>query len=106
MQRAPWGRPPAGPPPPFDPELASFARAFRETWPSVTPAMIPLLRQPAALPRPSDEELARGGAFTVGTTSVPGPPGGPDVELLICRPTSTNVPTAALYHVHGGGLFA
>jgi acetyl esterase/lipase len=97
---------PPGPPPPFDPELAAFARAFRETWPSVTPAMIPLLRQPAALPRLTDEELAKGGAFTVETTSVPGPVGAPDVELLICRPTGVEPPTAALYHLHGGGLFA
>ena len=96
----------AGPPPPFDPELASFARAFRADWPSVTPAMIPLLRQPAALYRPSDEELARGGAFTVETVSVPGPVDAPAVELLVCRPTGVADPTAVLYHLHGGGLFA
>lgn len=97
---------PPGPAPPLDRELVSFARAFRETWPSVTPAMIPLLRQPAALPRPSDEELTRGGAFTVETASVPGPVDAPDVDLLICRPRSAATPTAALYHLHGGGLFA
>jgi acetyl esterase/lipase len=97
---------PPGPPPPFDPELASFARAFRQAWPSVTPAMIPLLRQPAALPRPTDDDLACGGAYTVETTCVPGPVDAPDVQLLICRPTSACVPTAVLYHLHGGGLFA
>lgn len=102
--RTPTGQP--GPPPPFDPELASFARAFRETWPPVTPAMIPLLRQPAALPRPTDEELAQGGAFTIETASAPGPVGAPDVQLLICRPTGVDTPTAVLYHLHGGGLFA
>ena len=95
-----------GPPPPFDPELASFARTFRENWPSVTPAMIPLLRQPAALPRPSDEELAQNGAFTVETQTVPGPAGAPDVQLLICHPAGVGAPTALLYHFHGGGLFA
>jgi acetyl esterase/lipase len=93
-------------PPPFDPELASFARAFRENWPPVTPAMIPLLRQPAALPRPTDEELALDGVFTVDTAAVPGPAGAPDVELLICRPTGVPAPTPVLYHLHGGGLFA
>lgn len=99
----PGGR---GGPPPFDPELASFARAFRETWPSVTPAMIPLLRRPAALRMPTDEELSRDGAFTIATRSVPGPPGAHDVSLIVCRPTGVEAPTAALYHVHGGGLFA
>lgn len=103
-QGAPPG--PPGPPPPFDPELASFARDFRETWPSVTPAMIPLLREPAALPRPTDQELSRDGAFTIETTSVPGPVDAPDVQLLICRPTATGAATPALYHLHGGGLFA
>jgi acetyl esterase/lipase len=68
--------------------------------------MIPLLRQPAALPLLTDEDLARGGAFTVGTRSVPGPEGAPEVPLLICRPTGVSPPTAALVHVHGGGLFA
>jgi acetyl esterase/lipase len=95
-----------GPPPPFDPELAAFAREFRATWPSVTPAMIPLLRQPAALPRPSDTELARGGAFTVETRAVPGPAGAPDLPLLICLPAGAAGPTPLLYHLHGGGLFA
>jgi acetyl esterase/lipase len=95
-----------GPPPPYDPELASFAQAFRQNWPPVTPAMIPLLRQPAALPRASDEELANGGAFTVETCRVPGPADAPQLQLLICRPTGADAATALLYHLHGGGLFA
>lgn len=97
---------PVGPPPPLDPELVAFATAFSEAWPSVTPGMIPLLRQSCALPMPTDEELARNGAFTVETRLVPGHAGDPDVPLLICRPTGVDGRTGALYHVHGGGLFA
>ncbi|MBN1173716.1 MAG: alpha/beta hydrolase [Micromonosporaceae bacterium] len=68
--------------------------------------MIPLLRRPAALPLPTDEELARGGAFTVETRWTRERAGAPSVPLLVCRPTAAKAPTAALYHVHGGGLFA
>lgn len=95
---------PVGPLPPFDPELESFAIAFARNWPSVTPGMIPLLRE-CELPIPTDEELSRGGLFTVEARSVPARPGAPEIPLLICRPTGVKAPTGALYHVHGGGLF-
>jgi acetyl esterase/lipase len=68
--------------------------------------MIPLLRQPHALPLPTNQELERDGAFTVTTRSVAAPAGAPDLGLLICLPTGTSAPVGALYHVHGGGLFA
>lgn len=95
-----------GPPPPFDPELAAFARAFAETWPSITPSMIPLLRQPHALPLPTDQELERDGAFTVVTRSIPADAGAPEIPMIICVPNNASTPVGALYHVHGGGLFA
>jgi acetyl esterase/lipase len=36
--------------------------------------------------------------------SVPGPEGAPEVSLLICRPAAVPAPTAAIYHIHGGGM--
>ena len=95
-----------GPPPPFDPECATVLEAMAEFLPpALTPEMIPLLRQPnPALPAPTDEELARDGAFTVETRQVPGPEGAPDVSLLICRPTSVAGPVPVVYHTHGGGM--
>ena len=96
-----------GPPPPFDPECAAALTALAEFLPpSMTPDMIPLLRQPhPALPAPpTDEDLRRGGAFTVEERSVAGPAGAPEVSLLICRPTSASAPVAAIYHIHGGGM--
>jgi acetyl esterase/lipase len=104
---SPPGTPtPVGPPPPFDPELAAVLAAIAEFLPpALTVDMIPALRQPnPALPAPTDEELARGGAFTVEERAVPGPEGAPDVSLLICRPTGASTPTAAIYHIHGGGM--
>jgi acetyl esterase/lipase len=94
------------PPVPFDPELAAALSVFAEFLPpAFTPEMIPLLRQPnPAMPAPTDEDLARGGVFTVEERAVPGPEGAPDVSLLVCRPTAATAPTAAIYHIHGGGM--
>jgi acetyl esterase/lipase len=72
--------------------------------------MIPMLRGGAAL-GPSDEDLARGGAFTVRQLSAPGPAG--DVPLLVCQPSDATVEAAGgdpalarpvIYHSHGGGM--
>ncbi|MFG1920657.1 hypothetical protein [Cryptosporangium sp. NPDC048952] len=36
--------------------------------------------------------------------TVPGPDGEPDISLLICLPKRVATPTAAIYHIHGGGM--
>lgn len=97
-----------GPPPPFDPELAAVLAPMAEFLPSaLTADMIPLLRQPnPAAPVPTDEDLRRGGVFSVEERAVPGPEGAPDISLLICRPTAAEQPTAAIYYTHGGGMVA
>src|SRR4051794_11845220 len=91
-----------GPPVPFDPECAEAMGTIAELIPpSVTPEMIPILRQPnPARPAPTNEDLQRGGAFTVEERSVRGPDGAPDVPLLICSPTSTSTPVPAIYYIH------
>ncbi|SOR77827.1 MULTISPECIES: alpha/beta hydrolase [Streptomyces] len=94
-----------GPPPPFDPELAAELPSLTASVPSsITSDMIPELRRRS--PRgPTDEELCRHGAFTVEERSAPGPPGAPPVPLLVCRPTRAAAATAAVYYIHGGGMF-
>jgi acetyl esterase/lipase len=76
-------------------------------FPALTLEAIPAVRAGAELfmPRPTNEELARGGAYAVEERTVPGPEGGPDVALIVIRPTTTAAPAPALYHVHGGGMF-
>ncbi len=93
-------------PPPFDPELAAGLAVLAEHIPPVfTLDMIPVLRQgTAVMAPPSDEELSRGGAFEITERRVPGPEGAPEISLLICRPAGAAVPTAAIYHIHGGGM--
>jgi acetyl esterase/lipase len=72
----------------------------------LTVEAIPFLRAADFIPRPTDEELSRGGAFAVEERSVPGPVGAPDVALVICRPTAATGPVPTLYFTHGGGMIA
>lgn len=94
-----------GPPPPYDPECGAVL-AQLPAFPPLTVEAIPFLRAADFIPRPTNEELSRGGAFSVEERHVPGPEGAPDVELLICRPTPAGVPVPALYFTHGGGMIA
>ncbi|ONH58194.1 esterase [Frankia sp. CcI49] len=97
-----------GPPPPFDVELAAALEMFGALLPQpMTPAVIRELRERMAGIVVSDEQLARGGAFTVETVSLPvglGGQGGFELPLVVCRPTSTRTPAAAVYFMHGGGM--
>jgi acetyl esterase/lipase len=92
------------PPVPIDPELDAALRPLRELLPSsIRPEDVPAFK---ARPREdlSDEDLRRGGAFEVEERTVPGPPGAPEVSLLICRPSGAAGPLPAVYHTHGGGM--
>ena len=97
---------PVGPPPPFDPELAVALAAMAEGGAGeFTLEAIPLLRQgPTPWPPVTDDDLRRGGTYEVSSRLVPGPPGAPDVPLLICRPTGAAAPVGAVYYIHGGGM--
>ena len=68
---------PVGPPPPFDAELDAALAVFAEFMPpSITPDLIPLMRQPnPAMMPPSDEQLARDGKFSIEERGVAGPGG-------------------------------
>ncbi|WP_235190676.1 alpha/beta hydrolase [Amycolatopsis rifamycinica] len=63
------------------------------------------MREPVpGVEAPTDEILSRGGAYSVQTRTVPGPTGQQDISLLICLPKHATTPTAAIYHIHGGGM--
>jgi acetyl esterase/lipase len=94
-----------GPPPPYDPECGEVLAAL-PPFPPLTVEAIPFLRAAEFIPRPTDEDLARGGAFTVEERMVPGPVGAPDVSLVICLPTATARPVPTLYFTHGGGMIS
>jgi acetyl esterase/lipase len=94
-----------GPQPPFDAECAAVL-ATVPPFPPLTADTIALHRQigEQMIPRPTDEDLARGGRFVVDERSVPGPAGAPDISLLVSRPVSPSGPTPVLYYTHGGGM--
>lgn len=99
----------AGTPPPFDPQLAPALEAIQGgpvSGGAFTADMISVLREgnASALPRVTDEDLRRGGAFEVSFKGAPGADGAPDVPLLICRPAAAPGPVPVLYHIHGGGM--
>ena len=94
-----------GPPPPFDAELAAALDVLHEQMsPELLPEMISAMRQGQQLMPLPDEELRRDGAFEIEDRAVPGPPGAPDISVLICRPAAATTPLAAVFHVHGGGM--
>jgi acetyl esterase/lipase len=91
--------------PPFDPELrAALASLPPAILTSLTPETIPQVRAWAATRRSDDETLSRGGTVHVEELVVPGPPGEPDVALLVLRPASGHGPWPGVFHVHGGGM--
>ena len=100
-----------GPPPPLDRECAAVLAGL-PPFPPLTLESIPAMRAGAAeyTPRPTNEQLARGGAYLVEEFAVPGPVGAPDVALLVCRPAAAAAaaaaPAPALYYTHGGGMIA
>ena len=63
-----------------------------------------MVRETAPTPRPNNEQLSRGGTYRVEERYAPGPEGGPEVALLICRPADVSAPIPALYWIHGGGM--
>lgn len=85
--------------PAVDPELASLLPLPRL-------AEVGLEQARASAPLADDSLLSWGGAFEVSHRRVPGPPGGPDVTVLVCLPARREgvAPVPGLYHVHGGGL--
>jgi acetyl esterase/lipase len=96
-----------GPPVPFDPECAAALELFFPGMPSLVSvdgiAAARALDATKAFEL-TDEALSRDGAFDVEERTVPGPPGDPDIMLLICRPAGVTAPTPAFYSIHGGGM--
>ena len=89
-------------PPPFDPELAAALTVLADHIPREL--TLDAMRQGAATVLVPDEELSRGGTFEITERPAPGPEGAPEISLLIARPAGTASPTAAIYHIHGGGM--
>jgi acetyl esterase/lipase len=92
--------------PPFDPELAAALAAMpADIQHPLLAEDIPLARERIAQMMTADDEaLRRGGAVELEDRRVPGPPGEPDLSVLILRPARGTGPWPALYHIHAGGM--
>ncbi|MEU1185353.1 alpha/beta hydrolase [Streptomyces sp. NPDC005820] len=92
-------------PPPFDPELAAALEILLARLPgSFDAERIRELRAGMGAATPSDEQLSCAGFFEVEDRLAPGPDGGPDVPLLVCRPAKATGPRPVFYFAHGGGM--
>ncbi|MEU4659018.1 hypothetical protein AB0G32_34650, partial [Streptomyces sp. NPDC023723] len=86
-------------PPPFDPEVAAVLDAAPADFgPGLALRDLPARRaQARELAAVLDPTLD--GAFEAAERLVPGPPGAPDVPLLVCRPAGpAAAPRPVLYH--------
>ncbi|MCP2357097.1 acetyl esterase/lipase [Nonomuraea thailandensis] len=97
-----------GPPPPFDAELAAGLAVVQGGAPvTLTPDLIGALRTGhVAAHEVDDDGLRRGGAYTFADHVVPGPPGAPEVTVLVCTPATVDAPAPVIYHIHDGGMVA
>lgn len=96
----------AGPRPRFDEELAAVLPGLAVAAPpTITAEMIPGMRRVSARLGLSDEAIRRGGAIDLERRTIPGAPGGPGMEVLICRPAVPFRHPFGVYHLHGGGMF-
>ncbi|WP_029146231.1 alpha/beta hydrolase [Microbacterium luticocti] len=89
-------------PPPFDPELAAALElAAGMIPPTITPEMIPLMRQMPADPTLADQIAAVGAVHEEHT--IAGYEGG-EIILSVFRRQDQTVPGPGIYHIHGGGM--
>lgn len=94
-------------PVPFDSELLAVYDAFVEDDRApMSSDRLPEIRAEDAAEVPAAHQLDLGGRFVVAERAVPGPPGDPDVRLLICTPVGAPGPRPMIYHTHGGGMFS
>lgn len=89
--------------PPFDPELeAVLALLGEQLPPSITPEMIPLLRQGSPVSLDPDAVLAEVGVERVDHT-IPGYEGG-SIEVSVLRRIGRTGVGPGIFHTHGGGM--
>lgn len=83
-----------------DPELLPLL----EGWPTValTEDLLEMLRAPGRLPIPETTDPA---ALAVRKTvhTIPGPPGAPDLGVIVYQPSADAGPAPCIFHMHGGG---
>ncbi|GAA4612934.1 alpha/beta hydrolase [Actinoallomurus liliacearum] len=90
--------------PPLDPELAAVLTVVHEHLsPTITAGDIKELRANPMF-AVADADLTRDGTVELQDISIPGPPGAPEVSLLVLRPVGLAAGAPVFYYMHGGGM--
>jgi acetyl esterase/lipase len=90
--------------PPFDPEAAAVLADLPGILDPLRIEQVPAVREAREQLRLTDDDLRRGGAIEFTELTVPGPPGAPDVALLVCKPAGVTTMAAGVFFIHGGGM--
>src|ERR1022692_697209 len=88
-------------PPPFDPELAEVLAPFEGSPVTVTPAMIPMIRQLLVTP---PETVIGDRPIVHSDRMIPGPAGAPELTITIFERADRKPGGPAVYYIHGGGM--
>ncbi|MCW4457740.1 alpha/beta hydrolase [Microbacterium sp. MPKO10] len=89
--------------PPFDPELEAVLTVLADQMPpTITPEMIPLLREGSAVAVDPGEMLEEAGIDRRDVT-IPGHNGG-EIVISVLKPKGHSGTGPGIYHTHGGGM--
>ncbi len=90
--------------PPFDPELEAALELVADTIPStLTPEMIPTMRDASLLPGPTPQEILGDRGFSHRDVTIPGHDGDEIVVTIIQKEGRTGA-GPGFFHTHGGGM--
>lgn len=91
------------PRPPFHPDLEPVLAAMAELMPSsITPEMIPAMREPLPMDVPADEVLAQAQVRRT-DHRIPGHQGD-EIEVTVLEAEGRTGPSPVVFHIHGGGM--
>jgi acetyl esterase/lipase len=88
--------------PPFDPELAAVLASFGDAPPTITPAMIPAIKQ--MMPPTDPAEVLGARPVRYRDREIPGPPGAPNLTVSVVERLGREPGGPAVYYIHGGGM--
>jgi acetyl esterase/lipase len=92
------------PRPPFDPELEAVLTLLSDQMPmSITPEMIPLMRQAAPAPGVGADDALTAAGIVRRDVTIPGHDGDEIEVSVLSRPDRTGV-GPGIYYTHGGGM--
>jgi len=95
--------------PAWDAELVPGLKTMESLFPVRGAPILETTRQlmmTGGIPGAPAVDLTAGGLVTIEEREVPGPSGGPNITLLVLRPTAATAPLPGIYHVHGGGMIS